>query len=80
MVTVPTIRRELIHDKWGWTDLLIPTDNQEKKRKAFAMLSSPTVPARTAAGGHAGPGRWGPLLVVTLSLALLIGRSRLDRP
>ena len=66
-----------------WTDLLIRTNNQEKKKKSFVSLSFPTVPARTAAGGYVGPKRWGALLgagVVVTSLALLIGRLRLDRP
>jgi hypothetical protein len=49
--------------------------------KSYVSLSFPTVPARTAAGGNAGP-RWGHLLlagVTVTSLGLLIGRLRLDR-
>ncbi|KAN0116179.1 Aldehyde/histidinol dehydrogenase [Russula decolorans] len=51
----------------------------EKKSKSFVSLNFPTVPARTAAGGYAGPKRWGPLLGAGVILALLIGRLRLDR-
>lgn len=65
-----------------WTDSLICTNNQEEKRKSFVSLNFPKIPARTAAGGNAGPGRWGPWVgagVIVTSLALLIGRMRLDR-
>jgi hypothetical protein len=63
--------------------IYLPALNQEKKQKAFISAFYPTVPARTAAGGHAGPERWGPLLVAgvvaTSSLVVLIGRWRLNR-
>jgi hypothetical protein len=64
-----------------WSGLLIRTNDQEKKRKSFVSLNFPTVPARTAAGGYAGPKRWGPLLgagIIVTSLAVLIG-GRLHR-
>jgi len=55
----------------------------EKKKKSFVSLNFPKVPARTAADGYAGPKRWGAWLgvgVIATSLALVIGRMRLDRP
>jgi len=55
----------------------------EKKSKLSVSLSFPSIPARTAAGGHAGPKRWGPWLLAGVvagsSIALLIGRTNLVR-
>jgi len=71
-------------DNPGFTDRLLwsrypPFD--DKKKKAFMSLSFPSVPARTAAGGHAGPKRWGPWLIAGVvavsSVVVLIQRPRL---
>ncbi|KAI9509301.1 NAD-aldehyde dehydrogenase [Russula earlei] len=55
----------------------------EQKAKSFMLLTLPSMPARTAAGGYAGSKRWGPLLIASVvavsSFVLLIGRPRLVR-
>jgi hypothetical protein len=60
-------------------DLLILT-HQEKKRKWYISMIFPSIPARTAAGGYAGPSRWGPRLIAGLaavSFAVLLTGRRL---
>jgi len=65
----------------GQADLLTTFTDQDKKKKAFMSLSFPSVPARTAAGGHAGPKRWGAWLIAGVvavsSVVVLIQRPRL---